>query len=147
MKTTLLGLASSKLLTKFLFHWCFLFHSLFPFCQPAYLFTFVFIKTKIISICWKTSADVTMPWRMSWTLPTVYLLPAFIALCFPSQTEIVLQCRDPFHCVFSPSVILDKTKWWTKSGQPLSYTHLASGCTNQNNTVTPKSSNFHVLFC
>lgn len=118
----LLGLASCKLLTKFLFHWCFLFHSLFPFCQSASLFTFVCIKTKIISSCWKTSADVTTPWRKSWTLPTVCLLPAFITLCFPSLTEIVLQHRDPFHYVFSPSVVLDKTKWWTKSGQSLSYT-------------------------
>lgn len=39
-----------------------------------------------------------------------------------SKPEIVLQRRDPFHYVFSPSVVLDKTKWWTKSGQSLSYT-------------------------
>lgn len=64
----------------------------------------------------------------------------------PSLTEIVLQCRDPFHCVFSPSAVLDKTKWWTKSGQPLSYTHLASVCQSKQD-CSPKSNHFHVLFC
>lgn len=96
----LLGLASNLLLVSY---WqnsysIGVFNStLFPFCQPASLFTLVCIKTKIISICWKTPADVTTPWRMSWTLPTVYLLPAFIALCF--QAWLRLCCNAGIHFI------------------------------------------------